>query len=96
MSTVNVLRYSALGLGFLVGFQNDWSLKRKAIRTKEIEQYNLQMKLIEDAKREYANLHAVRKVDLLDKVDNMESINLDDPNLDFNKLIESWVVKVSN
>ena len=39
MSTANVLRYTALGLGFLAGFKTDWSLKSEA-REREEEDKN--------------------------------------------------------
>lgn len=96
MSVVNVLRYSALGLGFLSGVQVEWCLKKEENKAKELEDYNRKLKLIEDAKKEYAKLHPVQKIEPVGKVDNLDNVNLDDPNTDFNTLIESWVGKLSN
>lgn len=56
MSTVNVLRYSALGLGLFFGFRNDMILKCNAKKKEEQAQYDQKLKLVEEAKKEYAKL----------------------------------------
>lgn len=86
MSTANVLRYTALGLGFLVGFKTDWSLKSEAREREEEDKYQAQLKLVEEARKEYRKLHPVASL----KSDKVE-VNLDDPNFDFGKFIEETV-----
>lgn len=88
MSTANVLRYSALGLGFLIGFKTDWSLKSEAKEREEEDKYQAKVKLVKEARAEYRRLHPV--VATPGKVE----VNLDDPNFDFGKFIEDAIGSV--
>ena len=83
MSTANVLRYSALGLGFLVGLKTDLSLKSEAKKRKEEDKYRTQLKLVEKARQEYRKLHPVAPTE-----SGRLEVDLDDPNFDFGKFIE--------
>ncbi|CAR57990.1 uncharacterized protein GVI51_H06919 [Nakaseomyces glabratus] len=85
MSTVNVLRYSALGLGLLVGLKTDFSLRGAAAKKLEEEEFSKRQQLIADAKAEWAKLHPPKT-----KATTKE-INFDDPNLDFGELIVNAV-----
>ncbi|CAI4038185.1 hypothetical protein SMKI_04G5250 [Saccharomyces mikatae IFO 1815] len=84
MSTVNVLRYSALGLGLFFGFRNDMILKCNAKKKEEQAQYEEKLRLVDEAKREYAKLHPVEVPKVLPTT---ASVNLEDPNIDFEKVI---------
>lgn len=86
MSTANVLRYSALGLGVLCGFNTDLSNYFAGQVQKEEDEHDRRVKLVQDAKVEYAKLHPVVK-----KPESVGEINLDDPNLDFGALIVNAV-----
>lgn len=88
MSTVNVLRYSALGLGLFFGFRNDMILKCNAKKKEEQSQYEEKLRLVEEAKKEYAKLHPVATPK--DTPANT-SFNLEDPNIDFEKVILNTV-----
>ena len=46
MSTANVLRYSFLGLGFLVGVKTDFSLRCEAKDKVEEDKYQTKLKLV--------------------------------------------------
>lgn len=81
MSTVNVLRYSALGLGLLVGLKTDFSLKGAAAKDLEEKEFARREQLIAEAKKEYAKLHPAPKAK------SSSEINLEDPNLDFGEVI---------
>ncbi|EJS42290.1 tim11p [Saccharomyces arboricola H-6] len=84
MSTVNVLRYSALGLGLFFGFRNDMILKCNVKKKDEQAKYEEKLKLVDEAKKEYAKLQpVVVQKDLL----TTTSVNLEDPNIDFEKVI---------
>lgn len=84
---VNVFRYSALGLGFLYGFKTDWSRKSDAKAKQEEDEYQRQVKLVEEARAEYRKLHPVKVPAVGDKVE----VNFEDPNFDFGKFIEDAV-----
>lgn len=83
MSTVNVLRYSALAIGAAVGLKTDLGLKSEAAKKSEEKEYTDKLKLIEQAKAEYAKLHAPKKVES----QSSGKIDLEDPNLDYAKVI---------
>lgn len=78
--TVNVLRYSALALGALVGLRHDLFLRKDATLRQEEDQFQTQTKLVAEAKREWARLHPV-------KTTESAAVNLDDPNVDFAQVI---------
>lgn len=84
MSTVNVLRYSALGLGLFFGFRNDMILKCNAKKKEEQAQYDQKLKLVEEAKKEYAKLQPAAT---LKDTPTTTAVNLEDPNIDFEKVI---------
>lgn len=87
MSTLNVLRYSALALGAVVGFKNDFFLKSQAAKKEEEDAFQQKLKLIEQAKAEYAKLNAPKEVKKADTT----KIDLEDPNLDYAAVILSAV-----
>ncbi|SCU83755.1 LAMI_0C04522g1_1 [Lachancea mirantina] len=84
MSTINVLRYTAVALGALVGFKTDFSLKSEASRKQEENKYQTELKLIEKAKAEYALLQVPQqtKAPISEK-----KLDLEDPNLDYGAVI---------
>lgn len=84
MSTVNVLRYTALGLGLWCGFRNDLFLRKSAAQRDEEKRYNDELELIREARREYTKLYPVQNSSSSGK---LEDIKLDDPNLDFAQVI---------
>lgn len=79
---IQVLRYGALVTGVLYGFTHDLSLKAEGAKKKEEAEYQKKVKLIEEAKAEYKKLNPPQA---------SSSFNLEDPNLDFAKAIESTV-----
>ncbi|KAM3162501.1 ATP synthase subunit e, mitochondrial [Lachancea thermotolerans] len=87
MSTVNVLRYSALALGAIIGLKTDLSLKSEAAKSSQQKEYAEKLRLIEQAKAEYAKLHAPKQVEK--QADT--KLDLEDPNLDYGKVILSAV-----
>ena len=80
MSTVNVLRYTALALGVFVGFRTDLLNKKTAQKKREELEYERQVKLVKEAKAEWAKLHPK-------PADESGPINLDDPNLDLGEVL---------
>ncbi|CCE92510.1 F1F0 ATP synthase subunit e TDEL_0E02670 [Torulaspora delbrueckii] len=85
MSTVNVLRYSALGLGLFFGLKNDLSFKTAASKKEEQNAFDAKMKLVEEAKAEYAKLQA--PVQKKAEVGSTKEVNFEDPNVDFAAVI---------
>ncbi|CEP62370.1 F1F0 ATP synthase subunit e LALA0_S05e04126g [Lachancea lanzarotensis] len=83
MSALNVFRYSAVLLGVAVGLQTDLSLKSQASKQQEEKAYAEKLQLIEQAKAEYAKLHAPKSET---KTSN-QKVDLEDPNLDYAKVI---------
>ncbi|AMD19749.1 HCL402Cp [Eremothecium sinecaudum] len=79
MSTLNVLRYSALALGIAVGVKNDWSLKASAKDEAANKKLQHELELVEKAKTEYKKLNPPPK-----KQANVENtkFDLEDPNFD--------------
>ncbi|CCK69642.1 F1F0 ATP synthase subunit e KNAG_0C05440 [Huiozyma naganishii CBS 8797] len=84
MSTANVLRYSALGLGVFVGLKNDLGFRSAAKSKKEEEKYQQKVKLVEEARGEWKKLHPPAVV----PTSGAAQVNLDDPNFDFGKYID--------
>ncbi|KAG0676316.1 hypothetical protein C6P41_000838 [Kluyveromyces marxianus] len=74
MSTVNVLRYSALALGVAVGLKTDLSLKSAAEKEHEKNELEAQLKLLHPVKKETAAASSTK-------------IDLEDPNLDYAAVI---------
>ncbi|CAH00743.1 F1F0 ATP synthase subunit e [Kluyveromyces lactis] len=91
MSTLNVLRYSALALGVVAGFKTDLSLKSEAQKQEEQNQLHAQLKLVEQAKAEYAKLHPPKKEIKAATAGSSAKIDLEDPNLDYASVILSAV-----
>ncbi|QEU60868.1 Tim11 [Kluyveromyces lactis] len=89
MSTLNVLRYSALALGVVAGFKTDLSLKSEAQKQEEQNQLDAQLKLVEQAKAEYAKLHPKKEIKAA--AGSSAKIDLEDPNLDYASVILSAV-----
>ncbi|CCE62850.1 hypothetical protein TPHA_0D02120 [Tetrapisispora phaffii CBS 4417] len=90
MSTANVLKYSALGLGLFVGIKNDLILKKDATKKAKEHERQAQLDLIEKAKREYASLHNKTKKNKSVNVDTT-NINWEDPKLDYGSVIMKFV-----
>ncbi|CCF57172.1 hypothetical protein KAFR_0C01790 [Kazachstania africana CBS 2517] len=89
MSTINVLRYSALGLGLVVGFKTDWSLRSAAKRKKQELEYQEQVKLIEEARAEYAKLYSPM-------IAKQGNVDFEDPNLDYAAVIMNAVTSLKS
>lgn len=83
-----VFRYSALVAGILYGFTHDLTLKAEAAKKKEEVEYQKKVKLIAEAKAEYKKLHPVAQ--------SSTNFNLEDPNLDFGKVVESYIASLDN
>ncbi|AGO10722.1 AaceriAGR362Cp [[Ashbya] aceris (nom. inval.)] len=86
MSTLNVLRYTALGLGVVAGVKNDWSLQSEAKHKQKAEEQAKQLKLVAEAKAEYAKLQSKSS-----GVASTAQFDLEDPNMDFGAAIEGAV-----
>ena len=84
MSTFNVLRYSLLGAGLVYGAVHRYSLESEVKEQQRISQWNKELKLIKQAKEEYARTHAVAEKPQA----SAGSINWEDPNLDIGKATE--------
>lgn len=82
MSSLNVLRYSALALGVVVGLKTDINLQCSAKKHAEEDAYQKQVALVKEAKAEWAKLHPPK----ITKTTSTE-INLEDPNLDYAAVI---------
>ncbi|CDO93857.1 unnamed protein product [Kluyveromyces dobzhanskii CBS 2104] len=90
MSTLNVLRYSALALGVVAGLKTDLSLKSEAQKQQEQKDLDAQLKLVDQAKAEYAKLHPAKK-EVKSAAASETKIDLEDPNLDYASVILSAV-----
>lgn len=86
MSTVNVFRYSALALGLFVGLKNDIFFRSAASKKEEQNAFEAKLKLVQEAKAEYAKLHqpVSKKTEVSSDI---KEINLEDPNVDFAAVI---------
>lgn len=81
MSTVNVLRYSALGLGVFFGLKNDIGNKKSAAQKASDDAFQAKLKIVEEARAEYSKLKAPAASN------QTKEVNLEDPNLDFGSVI---------
>lgn len=81
MSTANVLRYSALGLGVFFGLKNDMGNKKTASQKAADDAFQAKLKLVEEARAEYGKLHKPSAAT------QTKEVNLEDPNLDFGAVI---------
>lgn len=90
MSTsFNVFRYSLLGAGVLYGFVHRYSLESAEVAQQKAAQWKKEEKLIRQAKAEWAKKNPPKEV-----ASSSTSFNLEDPNLDFGKVLESLVQKL--
>lgn len=85
MSTVNVFRYSAVALGLFFGLKNDLSLKSAASKKEEQDAFEAKRKLVDEAKAEYAKLHA--PVNKKVESGSVKEVDFEDPNVDFAAVI---------
>ena len=83
MSSLNVLRYSALALGVVVGLKTDINLQCSAKKHVEEDAYQKQVALVKEAKAEWAKLHPPK----ITKSTTATEVNLEDPNLDYAAVI---------
>ncbi|GAB5585708.1 F1F0 ATP synthase subunit e [Umbelopsis nana] len=79
-SFVNVGRWSALGLGVLYGFTHNRSLHKLEAENKIKHEYERKERLIEQARAEYAKLHAMPDAGAV-------VTDVDSPNFDLEKFI---------
>lgn len=92
MSTFNVLRYSLLGAGIVYGAYTRFSVDSAFKAEQAAKKWRQEEKLIQQAKAEYARLHAPKKD--TSSASTSGSINWEDPNLDFGKALESLIQKL--
>lgn len=85
---MQVFRYSALIAGVFYGFTQDLSLKNAHEKKKEEAEFQKKIKLIEEAKAEYKKLNPPKV--------STTGFDLEDPNLDFGKAIESAIASLEN
>ncbi|RCK59651.1 ATP synthase subunit e, mitochondrial [Candida viswanathii] len=90
MSTFNVLRYSLLGAGIVYGAYSRYSIESAHHEDVAAKKWRKDEKLIQQAKAEYAKLHAPKK----EATTASGSINWEDPNLDIGKALESLIQKL--
>lgn len=90
-STFNVVRYSLLGAGVLYGAVHRFNLESAEKQQHALASWKKEEKLIKQAKAEYAKQNAPKEAPA---TSNVTSINFEDPNLDFGKLLESLVQKL--
>lgn len=85
----NVFRYSLLGAGVVYGFVHRHNLEAAEEQKQKQAEWKKEEKLIRQAKAEYAKLNAPKE-----KPASTAAFNLEDPNLDFGKVLESLVQKL--
>lgn len=85
----NVLRYSLLGAGVVYGAYHRYSLESSFAQEQKQKAWNKEVKLINQAKAEYAKL---KPAPVASK--QSEGINWEDPNLDIGGVLESLVQKL--
>lgn len=90
MSTFNVVRYSLLGAGVLYGAVHRYNLEAAQQLHEKLVQWKKEEKLIKQAKAEYAKINPPKEV----AQESPLAFNLEDPNLDFGKAIESLIQKL--
>lgn len=93
MSTVNVLRYSALGLGLFYGFKNDSFLRYTSCKERQDKEFEDKLKLVEEAKKEYARLNRPKKIE---SPTSATEVNWEDPNLDYASVVLKVVETLKN
>lgn len=86
----NVLRYSLLGAGIVYGAVHRYNLESAEEQKQKQTQWKKEEKLIRQAKAEYAKLNAPKEAPAASGA----AFNLEDPNLDFGKALESLVQKL--
>lgn len=86
--TVQVFRYSALVAGVFYGFTTDISLKAESQKKKEEAEFQKKVKLIAEAKAEYKKLNPPKVA--------ATGFDLENPDLDFAKAIESAIETLEN
>ncbi|ODV95156.1 hypothetical protein PACTADRAFT_49900 [Pachysolen tannophilus NRRL Y-2460] len=91
-TTFNVLRWSSLAAGVVYGVYHNQVLKSAGKEKEEQAEYAHKQKLIAEAKAEYAKLNAPAET----KTEAIGSLNLDDPNIDFAKVILGAVEGLKN
>ncbi|GEQ68004.1 hypothetical protein JCM33374_g1670 [Metschnikowia sp. JCM 33374] len=92
MSTFNVVRYSLLGAGVLYGAVHRYNLESSHEAEQKALQWKKEEKLIKQAKAEYAKLHPVKEQAVAAPA--ATGFDFEDPNLDFGKVLESYVQKL--
>ena len=92
MSTFNLLRYSLLGAGIFYGAYTRFSVDSAFKAEQAAKKWRQEEKLIQQAKAEYARLHAPKKD--TSSASTSGSINWEDPNLDFGKALELLIQKL--
>ncbi|WLF80269.1 F1F0 ATP synthase subunit e, mitochondrial [Lodderomyces elongisporus] len=91
-ATVNVLRYSALGLGVVYGAYHRFSLESAFAKQQAAAQWKKEEKLIAEAKSIYQKINTPPKQET--PKSQAGSINWEDPNLDFGAVLESLIAKL--
>ena len=86
----NVLRYSLLGLGVVVGTVHQYRYNSAEEKLHAAKQFRKEEKLIKNAKEEFAKLHKTNAPG-----GDVGSINWDDANLDFGKALETVILKLN-
>ncbi|CCH58118.1 hypothetical protein TBLA_0A03180 [Henningerozyma blattae CBS 6284] len=94
-STLNVFRYTFLGFGLVAGYRYDRKLKRQAADLQEQNAYNQQLKLVEEAKLAYSKENPTEVKTNETPVDGTK-FDLEDPNLDYGKVILNAVETLKN
>ncbi|KAI3402630.1 TIM11 [Candida oxycetoniae] len=90
-STLNVLRYSALGAGLFYGAYHRYSLETANTKQQAAKEWKREEKLIAEAKAVYQKINTPPK-----EKSNVSSgsINWEDPNLDIGAALESLLAKL--
>ncbi len=81
MTTINVLRYFALGCGLVYGFVHEKNLKSQGKKEREEYKVSQKQKLIDEAKKEWKLQHAV-------KINKTGKIDWESKDLDWGKAID--------
>lgn len=94
MSTLNILRYTSLGLGLVAGYRYDSRLKKEAKIRAEDKAYQEKLQLVQEAKNAFNEQNKQPKSTT--EVSKNEKIDLEDPNLDYGKIILNAVETLKN
>ncbi|CAK9441108.1 uncharacterized protein LODBEIA_P49770 [Lodderomyces beijingensis] len=92
MSTINILRYSALGLGVVYGAYHRYSLESTYAKQQAAKQWKQEEKLIAEAKALYKKIETPPQP--VKPQGNASAINWEDPNLDVGATLESLLAKL--